>query len=228
MKKIAVILAGLALSASLNAQAPTSSYSITVDFPYTSKYVFRGVELAKDSVQPSIEFASGNWYAGIWTNQPVKGKFENEFDFYLGTGIPLNETWSLDAGGTLYYYPELPSSVNPDNTTTEFYLGLTGTVGGFSPSAYTYYDTDLKTWTHQVALGYNIPLSNTLSLDLSGTIGMVDPRNGSDYVYHGIGATIPYKLSDAATASISAQYAGTDISGMDDHVYFTVGLTFGL
>ena len=77
-------------------------------------------------------------------------------------------------------------------------------------------------------LGYNIPLSNTLSLDLSGTIGMVDPRNGSDYIYHGIGATIPYKLSDAATASISAQYAGTDISGMDDHVYFTVGMTFGL
>src|SRR5882724_4464356 len=51
---------------------PRSDYSITSDFTYTSKYVFRGVQQARASFQPSLEFATGGWNAGVWTNQPIK------------------------------------------------------------------------------------------------------------------------------------------------------------
>jgi uncharacterized protein (TIGR02001 family) len=93
MKKTALILALLATRLGLNAQESKLSYSVTVDFPYASKYVFRGIEYAKDSIQPSIEVASGNFYAGVWTNQPVTNNSDNEFDFYAGYGIPLNDKW---------------------------------------------------------------------------------------------------------------------------------------
>ena len=85
MKKIAAIVLAAAVSvASLSAQED-SSYSISMDFPYVTEYVFRGVGLAEESIQPSIELASGDLYAGVWTSQPVAGAgVANEVDFYLG------------------------------------------------------------------------------------------------------------------------------------------------
>jgi len=228
MKKTALIAAALFAGVSLHAQAPASSYSITVDFPYTSEYVFRGGKLAEDSFQPSVEIASGNWYAGIWTNQPITDNTDNELDFYIGMGVPLSDTWKVDTGATLYYYPELDDSTGLDRTTFEGYVGLTGTVGGFTPSFYTYYDFTLETWAFQGALGYSFPLSDRLSLDLSGTVGVVDPDAGSNYVYYGLGAVLPYKLTDRATASLGLQFATTDQSGADEHVYVTAGITIGL
>ena len=60
MKKIILVLATLIAGASLSAQTPVAapaapSYSVTVDFPYVSKYVFRGVELSKGTFQPSVK-----------------------------------------------------------------------------------------------------------------------------------------------------------------------------
>ncbi len=51
MKKVSLLLAALVTGATLSAQSPAPapapaapSYSVTVDFPYASKYVFRGVQ----------------------------------------------------------------------------------------------------------------------------------------------------------------------------------------
>ncbi|GAB1490224.1 TorF family putative porin [Opitutaceae bacterium] len=228
MKKTAILLASLVAGASLQAQAPASSYTITVDFPYTSEYVFRGTKLADDSFQPSVEIAKDNWYAGVWTNQPITNNTDNEVDFYVGMGLPLNDTWKVDTGATLYWYPELNKSTGRDSTTFEGYVGVTGTVSGFTPSFYTYYDFTLETWAFQGSVGYSIPLADKLSLDLTGTVGLVEPDLGGNYTYYGIGAVLPYKLTDKATASVGVQYATTDITGSEDEVYFTAGITIGL
>ena len=85
MKKIVLILAAVAASLSLRAEeaaAPASSYSVTVDFPYATKYVFRGAQYAKQSLQPSVEVATGSFAFGIWTNQPITDNTDNEIDFY--------------------------------------------------------------------------------------------------------------------------------------------------
>ena len=65
MKKISLLLAALVTGASLSAQAPApapaaSAYSVTVDFPYASKYVFRGVQYAE--VGFGVLQTSGNPY----------------------------------------------------------------------------------------------------------------------------------------------------------------------
>ena len=134
MKKLILILAAAAAGLSLRAEeAAASSYSVTVDFPYASKYVFRGVQYAKQSLQPSVEVATGNFTIGIWTNQPITDNTDNELDFYAGFGIPLNDAWKVDAGVCLYYYPELDTGGGADSTTWEPYFGLVGSVGGLSP-----------------------------------------------------------------------------------------------
>ncbi len=227
MKKTVIILAALMAGASLQAQAPASSYSVTVDFPYVSRYVFRGDQLASESVQPSIEVASGNWYGGVWMNQPLIRSIDNEIDFYLGYGVEINDVWAADLGVTVYYYPELKGA-NVNRTTNEFYLGVNGTTGGFSPSAYVYYDTDLKTWTVQGAIGYSVALSDQASLDFSATLGHVDPEGVDSHAYYGLGVNLPYALSEKATVYAGVQYASTDKTGAKNHTYFMAGITLGL
>ena len=92
MKKLTFLLAALVSGASLSAQAPAAapapapSYSVTVDFPYTTKYVFRGIQAAKGAFQPSIKVTSGDFYAGIWVSAPVDKGYELEIDYYAGYG----------------------------------------------------------------------------------------------------------------------------------------------
>ena len=86
MKKITMTLLALAAGAFLRAEdsVQTSSYSVTMDFPYVSKYVFRGLECGNDAIQPSVELSVGNGYVGIWTSQPIEHNHDNGFDFYSG------------------------------------------------------------------------------------------------------------------------------------------------
>jgi uncharacterized protein (TIGR02001 family) len=229
MKKIALILAALVAGASLSAQDPAPaapSYSVTLDFPYASKYVFRGVQYAEGSFQPSVKVTAGSFYAGLWTNQPVTSNIDNEIDFYGGYGFKLSDSWSLDVGATVYYYPELDASTGLDDTTFEGYVGANGTFGSFTVGLYAYNDFTLDSFTVQGTVGYSMTLNDKASVNLLGTIGKVSPDGGGDYTYYGVGATVPYKLSDTATFTVGAQYATHDIDLIDDsHLWFTVGLT---
>lgn len=228
MKKSVLILAALLAGVSLRAEE-ASSYSVTLDFPYTTKYVFRGVELARQSFQPSVEVGVGNFAAGLWTNQPILDNTDNEIDFYAGYSASLSDTWSLDVGGCLYYYPELDASSGADNTTFEPYIGITGTVGDVSPGLYLYYDLTLKALTVEGQLGYSVPLSPAgASLDFSLNLGRVDPDAGSGYTYYSIGASVPFKLSESGTLTLGINYAHNSISGIENSSFFgTAGVTIG-
>lgn len=232
MKKITLILATLVAGASLPAQTPApapapSSYSVTLDFPYTTKYVFRGVQLAKGAFQPSVKVTSGDLYGGIWSSLPVDNGYEAEIDFYAGYGFKLAEAWSLDVGATLYYYPGLDTSGGADKSTFEGYIGLNGSLGSVTTGTYAYYDFTLEAFTIQETLGYSVPLDAQASLNFSATVGHVSPDAGTDYTYYGFGLTLPYKVNDAFTVTGGVQYASHDWTGMDDnHFWGTLGLTY--
>lgn len=233
MKKIALLVAALVSGASLSAQAPAPApvpaapaYSVTVDFPYASKYVFRGVQYAEDSFQPSVKVTVGSGYLGMWTNQPITSNIDNEIDFFGGYGFKLSDTWALDVGATVYYYPELDSSSGLDRTTFEGYVGLNGTFGSLTTGLYAYNDFTLKNFTLQGTVGYGIPISDKATFNLLATVGHVSPDAGDDYTYYGIGATVPYKLTDTATFTVGLQYASHNIDLVDDnHFWGTVGIT---
>lgn len=235
MKKTVLIIAALAVSLGLRAQeeAPQSSYSVSVDFTYASKYVFRGVQLAEGAFQPSVEVSAGDFTIGLWTAQPVTSNIDNEIDLYAGYSIALNDAWSLDTGLTLYYYPELDTSTGLDRTTWEPYIGISGEVGGFSPGVYLYYDATLKSFTYQGQLGYSIALEPAgASLDFSFALGRVDPDAGSGYTYYSAGVSVPFTLSENATLTIGVNFDGNSITGGDgfgkkSHVYGLIGVTIG-
>ena len=232
MKKTALLLAallttGASLSADDAMTAPASSYTVTMDFPYASKYVFRGVQFAEGSFQPSIKITSGPAYSGIWTNQPVTSNIDNEIDFYAGYGFEVAKGWSLDVGATLYYYPELDDSTGLDNNTFEGYVGINGTIGGgVTVGLYAYNDFTLDAFTLQGNFGYSLPIDDKFSCNLSANIGHVSPDAGSDYSYYGVAAQFPYKLTNTATLTGGVNWASHDISGLDDnHLWFNLGLT---
>ena len=226
MKKIAAIaLAATLVGSSLSAQED-SSYSITMDFPYVSDYVFRGVQFAEGSIQPSIEFASGDFYAGIWTSNPVVGNVANEIDFYLGYGWALSDTWAIDAGATYYYYPETPTG----DEQFEPFVGVAGDFGGgFSGSAYLFYETEFDVTTAQFDIGYSAEMSDTSTFDLAGAYGFVTADGGGDYNYYSISATLNYALNDVAGSYLGVVYTDNDIGfGTDDEfVYFIAGISLG-
>lgn len=225
MKKIAAIALAAAVSgASLSAQGE-SSYSITMDFPYVSDYVFRGIQFGDDAIQPSVEFATGDFYAGIWTSLPISNRssmgWEDEYDFYAGYGVALSDAWALDFGATYYYYPSSGSHL------FEPFVGAAGDLGGgFSASFYYFYETEDEVSTYQVDLGYSIELSDTSTLDLAGAYGIAsDPY---DYNYWSVSATFNVAMNDAAGAYLGAVLTDNDIAGdTSEDFYFITGVSVG-
>lgn len=228
MKKTALILATLLTGASLFADeaAPASSYSVTLDVPYTTKYVFRGVSYADDALQPSVKFTTGDLYLGIWSSLPLDDGFEVEVDYYAGYGFKLSDALTLDAGVTVYHYPGLDVP-GADKSTFEGYLGLNGSVQGVTLGAYVYNDFTLEAVTVQGNIGYSVPVTETLSMNLSGSLGHVSPDAGDDYTYYSFGVQLPFKLTDRATLTIGGNWASHDLDGVeDDHVWGNVGVTY--
>jgi uncharacterized protein (TIGR02001 family) len=228
--KLTTLLSVLALGAlSAHAQTPApaepaSSYSISADFAYTSKYVFRGVQLAKGAFQPSVKLTAGDGYIGVWNSSPLDKGYEMEFDYYAGYGAKLNDSWSLDLGLTAYTYPGLSGG---DKATYETYVGLNGSFGSFTTGTYGYYDFTLQAFTIQEVVGYSVTLDANTSLNLSATLGSVSPDAGGSYTYYGFGATVPFKINDKATVTIGAQYANTSGSVSDgSHFWGTIDLAY--
>ena len=228
MRSKFLLLAALVAAPGLT-HAEESSYSITMDFPFVSDYVFRGIKYADNSIQPSLAFSTGNFYAGIWTNQPVTGGIPNEFDYNIGYTLPLPADWSVDMGATFYDYPETAGG----DEQFEPYVGLVGSFeSGLSTSLYLYHETEFDVTTFQASLGYAMDLSSTLSMDLGADLGSVQMAGNGDYTYWQLSSTLNAKLKDNASAYLGVTYSSTDLDSTvnpegDGVVFLTTGLKLG-
>lgn len=230
MKKTLFILAASLAAASAFAQTPVaepvrSAYSVTADFTYVTDYVFRGVQRAEESLQPSVKFTSGNFYAGVWSDIPLDKGYELQVDAFAGYHFSLSRNWKLDAGARLYNYPGLDTP-GADKTTFEPYVGFNGKLFGLTSGTYAFYDTTLKVSTFQQSLGYEIVLDKKYSLLLTGSGGMVDPDAGAKYNYWNFGLMIPCKVNQRMTFTFGIQYAANDISTIDDAFWGVFGLNY--
>lgn len=223
IKQTALVLA--ALVAGVSAQADTapaaaapakSDLSVTVDVSYVSSYVFRGQHVTGDAIQPSIEVAYGDFYAGAWHSDDVANTaVETETDYYAGYGYKLNDTFSLDGGVTRYTYNGGHGTGAANNDSTEIYVGAKAKVL-LTPAVYYYYDFDRDVSTFEGSVGYSLPIDAIkASLDLSGKLGYVQiPGDGADYTYGVLGASVPYKLSETATFTVGVDYVLNDQRGL--------------
>lgn len=246
MKKIILGLAALMAAAGLPAQS-RSGYSVTTDFTYTTKYIFRGIKNAGSSFQPSVEVATGDFHAGLWTNRPVVRHENDEIDLYAGYKHRVNNALSLEALVNYYWYPEAGASRGETRNSYEAGVGATySTPAGLSPSVYYYHDFRIESDTLQGALGYSLPLERLgLSIDTSLFAGAVDARNAApnaagpairdSYSYYGIDLSVPYRIKGNATLTVGVHYADNRNLGVvpgrlaqdGDYVWFTAGLSLG-
>ena len=224
--KTSLALAALVAGVSAQAQDAKSDLSVTVDVTYVSDYLFRGAKLGDASVQPSVEAAYGDFYAGAWHSSEVShSDGATETDLYAGYGFAINETFSLDAGVTRYTYDG-----GSDLDSTEVYVGVSADVL-LSPSAYYYYDFDYETYTIEGSIGHSFPIDAIkASLDLSAKVGHVGAP-GDDRTYYVGGAAVPFKLSDTATLTVGVDYVVNDgdnlIDGDEDGIVGKAGISIG-
>lgn len=223
MKKI--LFTGLAALAAC--AVSYGQYSLSVDVTYASSYIFRGIQLGDGTFHPSVEASSDDFYGGIWLATPMEnrnsGGWSDELDIYGGYTPSLSDTTALDIGATYYTYQQ------GGENSFEIFTGVNLDLEGVTPGLYVYYDLDLETVTYQGSIGYSVPLESMgASLDLSASLGYVDPENADAYSYWGVSAVVPYQIADSATFSIGIHYASNDMRLADTNfVYGTVGVTVG-
>lgn len=236
MKKALLIFAVFCISAiGLRAQNAKSgrAYSATVDFTYGTQYVFRGVQAARDTFFPSVEISAGPATVGIWSAQPLAGGINQEIDFYAGYGMVFPGGWLFNAGACLYYYPERDTGMGEDRATFEPYIGLSGSMSGFAPGAYVYYDTTLEALTLEGSLGYSVALESVgTSLDFSAVLGRADPEAGRRMTYYRLGVAVPFAISATGKLTVGINYTHNNIPGGDrygrnGHFDGSLGISMG-
>jgi uncharacterized protein (TIGR02001 family) len=229
---LAALTAGVSTQAAEAAQAAqaakSSALSVTADISYVSHYVFRGLLVADDAVQPSIEATYGDFYAGVWYSDALDsfdqgngGITSSETDLYVGYNYKVSESIKLDVGVTRYLY----EGQSTDDT-TEFYIGASFDTF-LKPSVYAYYSEEANNAgvaTYTASIGHSIALGFIhSSLDLSALVGFVNAYDNEEYVYGVLSAAIPYKLSENATLTVGVDYVANDDDRLDTISTFASG-----
>jgi uncharacterized protein (TIGR02001 family) len=230
MKKTILALATLATSLSASAaEGQSNPLAVSLDATYVSTYVFRGLETAGASIQPSLEANYRDFYAGVWYSDDFAGQVASETDLYAGYNFALTEIFSADVGLTRYLYER------QNGDSTEAFVGVQANVL-LSPRFYSYYDLDNESTTYIASIGHSVPVAKLgLQVDLSALVGLVQRTNGSaDYTYWGVGAAIPYQLSENAKLTAAVNYSNVGdsnpsgaISSEQDQVVYSLGVAVG-
>lgn len=201
-----------ALLAPATALAQDSELSVSTGIDFVSQYVFRGVSLGDDSIQPYVEASYGGFTVGGWFSTGI-GKNSvaaaDEFDLYANYSVPLDSSISLDLGATYYHYPQGGDFFETDNGGTGSYE-FSATVGfsdlPLSPSLAAFYDVTLEAFTLEGGVSHSVELDETNALDLGFTAGLVD-GDGFSYEYGQASVAVSHALSDTIGVYVGANYA---------------------
>lgn len=214
----AALLCASAIAPATYAQDSEISVSTGVDF--TSQYVFRGVSLADDAVQPYVEasygdFTVGGWFStGIGENSIFAG---DEFDLYVGYSVPLDSSISLDLGATYYHYPQGGNFFQTEDGGAGTYE-VSAAVGfgdvPFEPTVAAYYDLTLEAFTVEGGVGHSLAIGDAQSLDLGLTVGLVD-GDGFSYEWGTASAAVSHSFTDDVSAYFGANFAVNSEDALD-------------
>ena len=233
MKKLLLASATLAITSAAPLAAQAQDYSISTSLDYVTEYVFRGVSLEDEAIQPGVEVAIGDFTAGAWASAGFGSDSEadtDELDLYASYGFGLTDLISGSVGVTGYIYPD-------GEDTLEFSLGASlDTV--LAPSLTAYYDVTLENFTLEGSIGHSFafPGNEATSFDLGLTAGLVDAdAAGGDYEWATASASLGYAFAENFSGYVGANYTLNsedflDFDGptADDNLFwFGVGVASG-
>lgn len=236
----AVVFGGTSLSAIVPAAA---DLGVTSDLTYASEYVFRGIERADESFQPSLEASVGDFYAGLWGNLPIRSGQQSELNYYGGFAldVPGLEMLTLDVGATVYHWPRAGL-----DRTHEAFVGTKFEnfgIHGVSAAVYYFYDFDVRSHVVEGSVGYSFALAAMdipASIDVSALYGNQfgsqiegHPFRGSEnYHYYGASAELPWQLNEFSTLTAGVHYQTAEHvsllgGGRGKNAFWTISYTAG-
>ena len=163
----ATLLGAIAIAPMANAQSFSQlieDIEVTSTIDTVSEYVFRGISLGENSVQPGTQLSVYGFTAGTWYSTGF-GKSSaaqlDELDLYAGYQLPLDGPVQLGIGGTAYVYPQGNDIDDSSGGTTATYevnatAGLQDVL--FSPSVFAAYDFTLDNFTIEGNLSHSFDL----------------------------------------------------------------------
>jgi hypothetical protein len=234
-------LGSAALTASAEAEAPSADLSVSL----SSKYVWRGYELSKDSVviQPSMTVGYKGFGFNLWGNLDTdqdKGLFGTDGGNWNETDMTLSYDGS--AGMVGYSIGYIYYGLDGATDSQEIYAGVSlDTIA--APSLTIYRDFDAyEGWYINLAVGHSFAITEAISLDIGGQVSylaaddaatLADPDDpASEYGdFHdglvSVSATIPVTELLSVTPELYYSFPlGSDADKIiDDHVYGGVTLS---
>ena len=202
-----------------------------------SRYIWRGFDLYPSNnpaLQPSVTYTFGEsgFSANLWTSFALGErsiyKDLDEIDFTLDYSFPLSEQVGMSVGFTNYGYYFLPEFSFKDGTSQEFYISAGLSDAFLSPTLTAFYDVNLGSGLYVLLQGsQSIPLSESLSLDLSAGLGYnskqyIDESGLSDLT---IGASLPIALGDWTIApQINYSFVFLDSVNEENELWFGISI----
>lgn len=197
-----------------------STGTLTVSPSFTSKYLYRGVELAGACFQPWIDYTVGNLSVGVWSSFALEnrtaGDSDPEIDLY-GSYIFSNAagSFSIVPGVYLYTYPDSEPDDGVHRATVEPSLGAIFRLAGIQFTPKIYYDVTLKGATYEVTAAVALPLTTLgTELDFSATAGTFKVsdatdrtipavKNWGDYWMLGLAVPVQVSMHSKVTAAVT-------------------------
>lgn len=245
MKKIGMIMMATALVAGA---AQAADVSVGVDF--ASDYVFRGATVTDGLVmQPYAEISGfpipeeyGSLAIGTWANYDIdegptgkNGDF-SEIDYYLSYSLPVTVV-DISVGYCEYTYPNWSGAGGSDREIS-FSVGKAIGESGLYPYFNASYGVDgpylEETWYLQGGLGYEVEITDALSLSADTALGYVfagDNYNGGQDGFNDLTSSIgaSYTITSNLSVSASLTYVletSDKVMTVDQDLYGMIGVGY--
>ena len=204
--------------------APASSaQSFSLGADVMSRYVWRGVDFGESlSIQPTLEFSSGNFAIGSWASYSVSaaGAGANEHDLYFSLGLG-----PVSIGMTDYYFPAPGATAffdfEGDGEGAHFFeinVGAGGTEAfplTVAANVFIHNDPDNSIY---LELGYPFSVED---VDLSAAVGIV-PQESAFYGTSTFGITVlgltaskEISITESFSLPVSVMYAINPTPGVE-------------
>lgn len=202
------------------AEAETGEWSLTT--AVVSRYMFRGVRVGGESLQPSLDYARGAFAAGLWSSvglaNQASGDSDPEADFYGMYSFGNDSgTWSVTPGINVYTYPDAERADGLYRATFEPSLAVSAIVGGIRFTPTLYHDLTLRGTTAELTAEFAVPLTSLgTELGFTATVGTykwnsvtadASPREKNWGDYWSAGVALPYQVGARSSVSLGVAYA---------------------
>lgn len=202
-------------------QADDNNLSMSATSDYVSEYVFRGVTLAGDAIQPGISVTYDDFTIGVWGSVPTGNEaeaFPDEINIYAFKEWDFGESIDLRLGGTIFHYPESGDLFEFDNdlaNTIEGFIGIDFDLP-LNPGATGYYDVDLERFTLELDFGHVITVADLFYIEPGLTLGISDATDNLDYHWATPFLEVGIDVSESASLYVRASHSSSSADTFAD------------